>query len=89
MSEPPSSPTPDRGTDDTTGGTDSTPGTTVESPSIMRSSAIMAAGSLASRILGLIRNTMTIAVVGLNLMGSDAWNAANTLPNILDRKSVV
>ena len=57
-------------------------GTTVESPSIVRSSAIMAAGSLASRILGLIRNTLTIAVVGLNLIPSDAWNAANTLPNI-------
>ena len=59
-----------------------TPGTRVESPSIARSSAIMAAGSLASRVLGLVRNTMTIAVVGLNLIGSDAWNAANTLPNI-------
>src|SRR5699024_6422691 len=40
-----------------------TPGTRVESPSIARSSAIMAAGSLASRVLGLVRNTMTIAVV--------------------------
>lgn len=57
-------------------------GTKVESPSIARSSAIMAAGSLASRILGLVRNTLTIAVVGLNLVGSDAWNAANTLPNL-------
>ncbi|WP_338749392.1 murein biosynthesis integral membrane protein MurJ [Janibacter alittae] len=76
MSEPPSAPTPDRGSEDVA------PGTTVESPSIMRSSAIMAAGSLASRILGLVRNTLTIAVVGLNLIPSDAWNAANTLPNI-------
>ncbi|WP_435201455.1 murein biosynthesis integral membrane protein MurJ [Janibacter sp. GS2] len=57
-------------------------GTRVESPSIARSSAIMAAGSLASRVLGLVRNTLTIAVVGLNLVASDAWNAANTLPNI-------
>lgn len=53
-----------------------------EGPSIARSSAIMAAGSLASRVLGLVRNTLTIAVVGLNLVPSDAWNAANTLPNI-------
>ena len=58
------------------------PGTKVESPSIGRASAIMAAGSLVSRILGLVRNTLTIAVVGLNLVASDAWNAANTLPNI-------
>lgn len=76
MSEPPSAPTPDRG------GENVAPGTRAESPSIVRSSAIMAAGSLVSRILGLIRNTLTIAVVGLNLLGSDAWNAANTLPNI-------
>lgn len=76
MSEPPSSPTPDRDSEDVA------PGTRVESPSIVRSSAIMAAGSLVSRILGLVRNTLTIAVVGLNLLGADAWNAANTLPNI-------
>ena len=57
-------------------------GTRSASPSIARSSAVMAAGSLASRILGLVRNTLTIAVVGLNLVPSDAWNAANTLPNI-------
>ena len=42
----------------------------------------MAAGSLVSRVLGLVRNTLTVAVVGLNLVASDAWNAANTLPNI-------
>lgn len=59
-----------------------TRGTKVESPSIVKSSAIMAAGSLVSRILGLVRNSMTVAVVGLNLVASDAWNAANTLPNI-------
>src|SRR5699024_9297985 len=76
MSEPPSSPVPGRDADD------NRPGTKVESPSIMRSSAIMAAGSLVSRVLGLVRNSMTIAVVGLNLIASDAWNAANTLPNI-------
>lgn len=57
-------------------------GTRVESPSIARSSAIMAAGSLVSRILGLVRNTLTVTVVGLTLVASDAWNAANTLPNI-------
>ncbi|WP_084349161.1 murein biosynthesis integral membrane protein MurJ [Janibacter limosus] len=53
-----------------------------QAPSIVRSSAVMAAGSLASRVLGLVRNTLTIAVVGLNLVPADAWNAANTLPNI-------
>lgn len=65
-----------------TGPDDVEPTTTREQPSIVRSSAIMAAGSLASRVLGLVRNTLTIAVVGLNLVPADAWNAANTLPNI-------
>ncbi len=59
-----------------------TRGTKVESPSIVKSSAIMAAGSLVSRILGLVRNSLTVAVVGLTAVASDAWNAANTLPNI-------
>ena len=57
-------------------------GSAPQGPSIARSSAIMAAGSLASRILGLVRNTLTIAIVGLNAVPADAWNAANTLPNI-------
>lgn len=57
-------------------------GSVPQGPSIARSSAIMAAGSLASRILGLVRNTLTIAIVGLNAVPADAWNAANTLPNI-------
>lgn len=59
-----------------------TRGTKVESPSIVKSSAIMAAGSLVSRILGLVRNSLTVAVVGLTTIAADAWNAANTLPNI-------
>lgn len=57
-------------------------GTKVENPSIAKSSAIMAAGSLASRILGLVRNSLTVVVVGLTVVAADAWNAANTLPNI-------
>lgn len=57
-------------------------GTKVENPSIVKSSAIMAAGSLVSRILGLVRNSLTVAVVGLTVIPADAWNAANTLPNI-------
>lgn len=49
-------------------------------PSILRSSAIMAAGSMVSRVLGLIRQSMLTAVVGVSL-ASDAFTVANTLPN--------
>ena len=58
------------------------PRPTPESPSIARSGALMASGTLVSRVLGLVRQTMTIAVVGIAGLVGDAWNAANTLPNL-------
>lgn len=51
---------------------------------IARSSVVMAAGTLASRVLGVARNTLTAAVVGATgVLAADAWNVANTLPNII------
>src|SRR5674476_1694768 len=42
----------------------------------------MAAGTIASRVLGMVRAAMVLAVVGAGLTG-DAWDVANTLPNII------
>ena len=42
----------------------------------------MASGTLFSRVLGFARNSLTAYVVGLTIIAADAWNAANTLPNI-------
>jgi len=42
----------------------------------------MAAGTIASRILGVVRASMVLAVVGA-LAAGDAWDVANTLPNIV------
>jgi len=50
--------------------------------SLARSTAGMAAGTIASRILGVVRAAMQLAVVGTFLAG-DAWDVANTLPNII------
>lgn len=50
--------------------------------SIARSGALMASGTLVSRVLGLVRQTMTLAVVGGTGYVADAWTASNTLPNI-------
>jgi putative peptidoglycan lipid II flippase len=50
--------------------------------SIARSSTIMAVGTLASRITGLIRGLLLVAVLGTTLLG-DTYNVANTMPNIL------
>jgi putative peptidoglycan lipid II flippase len=50
--------------------------------SLARSTAGMAAGIVASRVLGVVRAAMQLAVVGTSLTG-DAWDVANTLPNII------
>ncbi|WP_040155340.1 murein biosynthesis integral membrane protein MurJ [Mobilicoccus massiliensis] len=48
--------------------------------SLARNSAIMAAGSLVSRILGVVRQALIVMIFGRSLAG-DAWSVANTLPN--------
>ncbi|HZX98335.1 MAG TPA: murein biosynthesis integral membrane protein MurJ [Dermatophilaceae bacterium] len=50
--------------------------------SLARSTAGMASGVIASRVLGVVRASMQLAVVGAGLSG-DAWDVANTLPNIV------
>jgi len=50
--------------------------------SLARSTAGMASGIIASRVLGVVRASMQLAVVGTMLAG-DAWDVANTLPNII------
>ncbi|MFV0252918.1 MAG: murein biosynthesis integral membrane protein MurJ [Beutenbergiaceae bacterium] len=52
------------------------------------SAAVMAAGTLVSRVLGLLRNALLVAVLGLVAVGqagsmADAWSVANKLPNIV------
>lgn len=59
------------------------------SRALARSTAVMASGTLVSRVLGLLRNALLVAVVGLVAVGSaggsmaDAWSVANKLPNII------
>ena len=54
------------------------------SSSIARSSAVMAAGTLASRLLGLVRNALLIAALGATASGAaEAFNIANNLPTQL------
>lgn len=47
------------------------------------SSMAMAAGSLASRVLGIVRNALMIAIIGAEGTASTAFNTANTLPNFI------
>lgn len=52
------------------------------SGSLARASALMASGSLVSRILGVVRASMIMAIFGMSLAG-DAWAVANMLPNTI------
>ena len=54
----------------------------VESTNRGRSSVIMAAGTLVSRILGFVRQWLLVAAIG-GYGIADAFNTANTLPNTL------
>jgi len=49
---------------------------------LIRSSAVMALGTVISRVTGLVRNLLLVAVLGTALLG-DTYNVANTMPNIL------
>jgi putative peptidoglycan lipid II flippase len=51
-------------------------------PSLGRSSRVMAVASAASRLTGFLRSLAIAAAIGLALVG-DAYNTANTLPNIV------
>jgi putative peptidoglycan lipid II flippase len=50
--------------------------------SLAKASTLMAAGTIFSRITGLIRNLLLVALLGTTLLG-DTYNVANTMPNIL------
>lgn len=58
------------------------PGVRDEQPSVVHSSAIMAIGSLASRVTGLIRTVAIGAALGAAVIGND-YNLSNTLPNMV------
>ena len=49
---------------------------------LLRSSTVMAIGTIFSRITGLVRGLLIVALLGTALLG-DTFNVANTMPNIL------
>jgi putative peptidoglycan lipid II flippase len=48
----------------------------------VRSAAVMSGGTLLSRVTGLLRVSVTLAALGVTVV-SDAYNTANTTPNIV------
>ncbi len=51
-------------------------------PSMARSSMAMAGGSVASRLLGVVRQSLIVLAIGQGLTGN-AFQTANTLPNVI------
>jgi putative peptidoglycan lipid II flippase len=49
---------------------------------LLRSSAVMAVGTVASRLLGFVRNAVIVIALGTGSLG-DVYNVANTFPNVV------
>ena len=50
---------------------------------LLRSSAVMAAGTMISRLVGFVRTAMVVAAVGSVGLHADIFNYANTVPNMV------
>jgi putative peptidoglycan lipid II flippase len=53
-----------------------------ENSSLLRSSGVMAMGTIASRVTGFVRSAILIYAIGTHDLGN-AYNLANTIPNIV------
>ena len=51
-------------------------------PSLTRSSLTLAAGTMASRLLGVVRQSLIVLAIGQGLVGN-AFQTANNLPNVI------
>lgn len=60
----------------------STPDNVAASSSVLGSSAVMAAGTVVSRLSGFVRGALLAAALGVQLH-ADVFNIANTIPNML------
>ena len=60
-----------------------TPGVSTAGGRLGRGAGVMAAGTAASRVLGVLRASVLAAAVGVNAQAAGAFGVANTLPNML------
>ncbi|MDX2671507.1 murein biosynthesis integral membrane protein MurJ [Streptomyces sp. NRRL_ISP-5395] len=79
---PPSACTSEHGRPSVSATVDSTAGPSVKPASVLRSGAVMAAGSVVSRATGFVRSAVVVAALGTGLT-ADGYTVANTVPNIL------
>ncbi len=69
-------------TDEPAGTAATGPSAAPAQPSVLGSSAVMAAGTVVSRLSGFVRSTLLAAALGTALH-ADVFNIANTIPNML------
>ena len=55
---------------------------TTSTPSVTRSSLTLATGTMASRVLGVVRQARIVLALGQGLVGN-AFQTANNLPNVI------
>jgi len=58
-------------------------GTETRSTSVGRHTAVMAAGTLVSRVLGLVRGILLTSAIGVTGIAADSYSVANRLPNVM------
>jgi len=71
-----------RGTEETESEAERREGAPGASRGILRAAGTMAVATLVSRVTGLLRTVVLVAALGVGLV-NDAYNTANTLPNIV------
>ena len=54
----------------------------ISTPSLTRSSLTLATGTMASRLLGVVRQSLIVFAIGQGLVGN-AFQTANNLPNVI------
>ncbi|HET7303726.1 MAG TPA: murein biosynthesis integral membrane protein MurJ [Segeticoccus sp.] len=58
-------------------------GDATDTASLTRNSLAMASGTIVSRVLGMVRVVLQASALGTVAMAANAWDTANTLPNII------
>ena len=50
---------------------------------LLRSSMVMASGTIVSRLMGVLRVVLLAHIIGLNTVPASVWDTANNLPNLI------
>jgi putative peptidoglycan lipid II flippase len=83
VSEPPAGRPPTETTPDPHADLGTADPTADSGAGLLKSSAIMAAGTMVSRLIGFVRTGMLMAAIGFSGLHADTFNIANSVPNMV------